>query len=136
MVFYEFYNPEQCENGICLDWITFYVTNVLTDVLQTAPIFYWGDNNLSNNGYIWPYHTDQNGGIERWNEGVPPEELYRPPNSNFPTGVCMRIPEGEYQYLVIHAPVPCYEEAQIDSFQLNIDLSLCPYPTPTFTPPP
>jgi hypothetical protein len=134
MVFYEFYNPNQCGGGICLDWIKFYVTNALTDVLQTAPIFYWGDNDLNNNGYIWSYHTERSNGVEFWNEGVPPDELYRPPNSDFPTGVCMRIPDNEYQYLIIQAPEPCSEPAQVDSFQLNIDLSLCPTPSPISPP--
>lgn len=152
MVFYEFYN-DQCDDGedrvgICLDQIEFYLGDSpyvpgTPLPLQATPIFIWGDTNAGNNGLIWPEQVGANG-EEVDNEGVPSSQLY-PANGSQQTGVCIPITPGptSYYYLGIYAPFDnpttpggCNDAAQIDSFQLNIDLSLCPYPTPTFTPPP
>lgn len=151
MVFYEFYNDicDDGENevGICLDRIEFYLGDSPyipeTPVqLQATPIFVWGDTNASNNGLIWPEQVGSNG-EEVDNEGVPSSQLY-PAGGSQQTGVCIPITPGPtpYYYLGIYAPLfdeptiyptPCNDPAQVDSFQLNIDLTLCPYPTPSPT---
>jgi hypothetical protein len=148
MVFYEFYN-EICDDGenevgICLDRIEFYLgdspyipgTPIQS---QATPIFIWGDTNASNNGLIWPEQVGPNG-EEVDNEGVPSSQLY-PADGSRQTGVCIPITPAAapYYYLAIYAPFDrpdgsCNDAAQVDSFQLNIDLSLCPTPSPISPP--
>jgi len=151
MVFYEFYNENQChdsndEPGICLDRIEFYLGDSPyisgTPVqLQATPIFIWGDNNPANNGLVWPEQIGDDGD-EDDNEGISSHQLY-PLNGNQQTGVCIPITPAAapYYYLAIYAPFDdpndpnhCSDPAQVDSFQLNIDLSLCPSPSPISPP--
>lgn len=104
LVFHEFYNSS-C-GGICLDWITLYVSNDAGG--PWAEVFYWGDSNDGNNGSIPSYHFPP----ENDNEPVPSGELY-PPGTGIGIGV-----GATYRYILITAPPGCGDGAQIDSFEI------------------
>jgi hypothetical protein len=151
LVFYEFFNPEdgcgqpvngQYEFGICMDELQILLSNTPPPddfIPSGGEVFYWGDNDVDNNGLIFPYHhRTSNEQPEIDNEGIPWVELF-PSHETDPqwrTGVCVNVNATDrYRYLIFYAPYNspppglCNDQPEIDSFEINVDLDACPVPT-------
>ncbi len=109
LVYYEYYNPDDCSGGICLDWVYVDLTNDVDNGPWTLA-FYWGDTDSSNNGTnILPYHYDPIG--EADNEVIPAGELHLDSGIFIPVG-------GAFRYIRFNAPNPCYDTSQVDSIEI------------------
>jgi hypothetical protein len=106
LVFYEFFNPDFCGGGICLDWVIIEVSD--SDEGPWAEVFYWGDSVDGNNGDVLPYHYAVQ---EVDNENIHQDELYN--------GHGIQVPVNDtYRFVRVFAPEPCYDPAQIDAIDI------------------
>ena len=104
LVFYEVENPAT-PGFIAMDWVIVYVSDNASG--PWTLIFYWGDTDSGNNGYIPPgYYPPEND-----NQQIGFGELYNN------TGI--RIDVGStYRYVLIEAPPGCGDPAQVDAIEV------------------
>jgi hypothetical protein len=104
LVYYEVENPTG-PGTIALDWAI-----VSVSANSTGPwtlIFYWGDSNSGNNGYVPAiYYPPEND-----NQTIGFGELYNQ------TGIRIDV-AGTYRYVLIEAPPGCDDPAQVDAIQV------------------
>jgi hypothetical protein len=104
LVYYEVENPSG-PGTIALDWAI-----VSVSANSTGPwtlIFYWGDSNSGNNGYVPAiYYPPEND-----NQTIGFGELYNQ------TGIRIDV-VGTYRYVLIEAPPGCDDPAQVDAIQV------------------
>jgi hypothetical protein len=106
LVYYEVENPSELLH-IALDWVIVYLSANADG--PWSLIFYWGDSESNNNGYVDPkYYQDQ---LEMDNQSIPFNELINN------TGVGMNV-GGTYRYVLIEAPPGCGDAAQVDAIEV------------------
>jgi hypothetical protein len=114
LIFYEYrnQNPVGCSNGICLNWVMIDLSDSEGPVPTSWPrrIFFWGDNNGTNNGSIPPSYYPPASTPETSNIVIPAPDLY---NSH---GIQIHV-DGIYRFIQV-APPSCSGWAQLDSIEI------------------
>jgi hypothetical protein len=104
LVYYEVENPSELDH-IALDWVIVYLS---TDASGPwSLIFYWGDSDSNNNGYIDSIYSPP----ELDNQSIPFTDLY------YDTGIRIGV-GGTYRYVLIEAPPDCGDPAQVDAIEV------------------
>jgi hypothetical protein len=104
LVYYEVENPSELTH-IALDWVIVYLSTNADG--PWSLIFYWGDSDPNNNGYVPINYFEP----ENDNQSIPFGELINN------TGVGMNV-GGTYRYVLIEAPPGCDDPAQVDAIEV------------------